>query len=236
MNPLFLIDVKMDENDKKLLIILLLVFIVVFILLGFIGMIVRKIMDFQGNRLDKEMGDVARAGVVKDPASFKRLARAKNRRIYMQESIIPISLALITLLIYVITCTVKENWSENIFGNLGTLFYRFDWNDPDNFATFWGVSLLRKWPPLLKDTYGGLPTLVPEYWLSYVCGTLWIIAIGYYLFVTQGFIARGLRANKRASTIYDHHLDTFNYYDSIQGNPTNAPTQATPPPSEPVKK
>ena len=211
----------MDNNDRKLLIALLVIFVVLFVVLGLIGMAVRKLMEIQGNRLDREMGKPARAGVVYDAASFKKLAGEKNRRIYFKESLVPFGLAFLGLLVFLIGNAITKEWDADLLGRFGTLFYRFDWNNPDNFHEFFGINIVCRFPPLVEDAHGGLPYVDPSYWLAYTVVPIWAIALVYYLVVSLGFLSRLLRMNKRASTIYDHKLEDFNYYDAfaLKGNP-----------------
>ncbi len=212
----------MDSSDKKLLIALLVIFVVVFILLGLIGMAIRKLMEVQGDRIDREMGKAARTGTVHDPASFKALAKKKNHRIYFQESLIPVGLAVLGLLIFVFANTATGRWGDDLIGQFSTLFYRFDWSNPDNFHEFFGITLPCRFPPLMDDEYGGLPHAVADYWLAYTVMPIWIVSGVYYLVVSLGYVSRLLRTNKRASSIYDHHLESFNYFDAfaLKGNPS----------------
>ncbi len=211
----------MDSSDKKLLIALLVIFVILFIIIGLIGMGIRKLMEIQGNRIDREMGNVARTGVVYDPETFKKLAREKNSRIYFQQSALPIGIATVGILIFVFANAATKRWGDNLFEQFGTLFYRFDWDNPDNFHEFFGITILCQFPPLMDDAYGGKPYVDPDYWLAYTVIPIWTTAIVYYLVVSLAFLSRHFRINQRASSIYDHKLGEFNYYDAfaMKGNP-----------------
>lgn len=211
----------MDGSDKKLLIAMLIIFIILFVVLGLIGMAVRKLMEIQGNRLDHEMGNAARTGVVYDPKTFKALAKEKNRRIYFKQSLVPFLLCLAALLLFIFSNIATGRWGDDLWGQFNSLFYRYDWSNPDNFANFFGITLPCRFPPLCDDAHGGLPYFEPDFWLAYTVIPLWLISVVYYAVVTLAFVSRTMRTNKRASTIYDHHLEDFNYYDTfaMNGNP-----------------
>lgn len=211
----------MDNSDRKLLIALLIVFIVIFVILGLIGMAIRKLMEIQGDRLDKEIGNAARTGVVYNPETFKKLAKEKSKRIYMKQSVAPFLIALCALLLWIFANIATGRWGDDLLSQYNSLFYRYDWSNPDNFANFFGLTLPCRFPPLMDDVAGGLPYFEPDYWLAYITVTAWFIALIYYAVVTLAFISRHLRINKRASTIYDHRLEDFNYYDTFaaRGNP-----------------
>ena len=56
--------IKLTENDKRLIIVLLLVFILLFVIVGYIGLLVRKIMSAQAAKADDMLHDVVEAGVI----------------------------------------------------------------------------------------------------------------------------------------------------------------------------
>lgn len=56
--------VKFSENDKRLIIVLLLVFILVFVIVGYLSLLVRKIMKIQGDKMEDMVHDVVVTGVI----------------------------------------------------------------------------------------------------------------------------------------------------------------------------
>ena len=52
--------IKLTENDKRLIIVLLLLLILLFVIVGYIGLLVRKIMSFQASKADDMLHDVVK--------------------------------------------------------------------------------------------------------------------------------------------------------------------------------
>ena len=49
--------IKLTENDKRLIIVLLLLIILLFVIVGYIGVLVRKIMKLQATKADDMLHD-----------------------------------------------------------------------------------------------------------------------------------------------------------------------------------
>ena len=77
---------KLTENDKRVILAILLLVILVFVIIGFIGSIIVRVMKYQGKKLDTMCHDAVVAKVIKDEKHFKRYARMKNRRAFIKES------------------------------------------------------------------------------------------------------------------------------------------------------
>jgi hypothetical protein len=227
MKPfLTLLDVQMSENDKRMLIIFMIVLILFLIILGLIGMAIRKTMSFQARRIDKEMSDPVRYHVVTDQKHFRDLALKKSNRVYYRQALVPFLAFAMSALFYVFYNWGAQEWGADLFGRYSTLFFIWDFGNSDNYTTFFGMTILNKWPALLQS-----PCLVPEYWASYIIVTLWIFSLGWYLIASQAYIARFFMIFKREATVYDKSLEGYNYYNStgMGNNPYGTPVNGTPP-------
>lgn len=222
------IEVSMSENDRKLLIVLMVLLILVFILLGLLGMLIRFVMIQQGKRMDYYMHDPVVYRVIADPEHFKKYGFIQNNRLFYHQAIPPFIIALLSLLFYIVYGAITKEWTADYFGRFSTLFFRFDWANESNFATFWGVKLLAKWPSLVTDQWGGAPTFVPAYWASYILVPLWLVASIYYLVDVQAYIARSITISRRASTVYEKSLEGYNYYDTMTQSSQGIPQAAQP--------
>lgn len=209
-NSLFLLA-SINDNDRKLIVILLVIIIILFILLALIGMAIRALNSFFQKKMDRELHDVCVYRVIKTPEQLKKYGQKKNVRLWFKEASIPLLLSLITLLFYLIYSGVTGLWTLNHFERFGSLLYQWDWGNPDNFANFFGLTLLAQWPPLINT-----PHWVNEYWASYILIPLFIISLIYYLITAQAFIVRELQINKRMKTVFKKTLEGFNYYDDLK--------------------
>ena len=62
--------VSLSENDKRLIFALLLVFILVFVLIGYIGFLITRVMKWQGKKLDHVVADPVVTRVITDKKHF----------------------------------------------------------------------------------------------------------------------------------------------------------------------
>jgi hypothetical protein len=221
MNLLQFIEVSMSDNDRKLLIVLMVILVFLFILLGLIGMLIRYTMIQQGKRIDNYMHDPVVYRVVADPDHFRKYGYVVNNRLLYHQAIAPFIIGAVSLLFYIIYAASTGSWTKDYFGEFGSLFFRWNWNDPDIYASFWGMTLLAKWPSLASS-----PNPQASYWASYILVPLWLTAIVYYLVVIQAFIARFIVINRRSRSVYEKSLEGYNFYSTMpQPTPMMNPTQ-----------
>ena len=129
MLPIF---VSLSENDKRLILAFLLVLILVFVLIGYIGMLITRIMRWQGKKLDNIVADVLTTRVITTKKKFFPYARKKNWRKFFKESWIPILIIIISALVLVIRDIVERDFSYNPFNsnenNIVSLYIRNNTN------------------------------------------------------------------------------------------------------------
>ena len=200
-----------NDTDTKLLIILIFVLIIAFILLALIGMAIRKVNKLFQKRMDNEIHDVCVYRIVQNAGELKKYGIKKNNYLFMKQISIPFLILLVSLIIYFIYAGLTNNWNEDYFGHFGTLFFQWDFGNPDNYSNFFGLTLLSSWPALSNT-----PTWHNEYWASYILVPLWLISICYTIVVSQAYVSRFLQLNKRCRTVFDKNLDDFNFYDDIK--------------------
>lgn len=216
----FLVEFALNENDKRLLIILLFILVFLFIIVGMIGMLIRFITIKFGRRMDYEVHEAVVYRVISSPEQLKKYGNIKNNRYLVRTSVIPFLIALFSLLMWVVYSIVYGIWTRDYFAEFSTLFYNFDWGNPDNYVNFWGLTLLAKWPEAVST-----PTWINEYWGSYILVPLWLTAIIWYAIIIQGYIARALRLNKLSHSIFEKSLEDFNYFDDVKNSSGPFPPQ-----------
>lgn len=209
----FLIDFALNENDKRLLIILLFFLVFIFLIIGLIGTLIRLVTIKFGRRMDYEVHEAVVYRVISTPEQLKKYGNIKNNRYLIKSCVIPFLIALGSLLLWIIYSTIYGIWARDYFGEFSTMLFNFDWSNPDNYATLWGVTLLAKWPELASS-----PTWVAEYWGSYLLVPLWLTSIIWYAVVIQGYLARAVRLNKLSHSIFEKSLEDFNYFDDIKNS------------------
>lgn len=181
--------IKLTENDKRLIIVLLLVLILFFVIVGYIGVLVRKIMSHQAKKADDMLHDVVEAGVITNENRLWRFGIRKNWRVFFKSAWVPFLIMLLSSTILLLYCIFSRNWSYNIwdYGKEGfnTLFYVHDWSvffvsNSDGFTI--------TWPKLLST-----PHLSGEAWVSYLFVPGMIVGGLWFLYQVQAYIARSIR-------------------------------------------
>ena len=195
--------IKLTENDKRLIIVLLLVVILLFVIAGYVGLLVRKIMNAQASKADDMLHDVVEAGVITNERKLLTFGIRKNWREFFKRAWIPFLIMLSVSTIFLFYCIFSKNWSYNIWDykkqGFNTLFYVHDW------STFYqanaeGFSIT--WPKLVSS-----PHLSGEAWVSYLFVPGMIVGGTWFMFEVQGYIARAFRIYKLSKKAFRKTMD-----------------------------
>lgn len=205
--------IKLTENDKRLIIVLLLVVILFFVIVGYVSLLVKKIMNIQGSKADGMLKNVVDAKIFNNEKDLVKFGIKKNVRVFFKEARIPFLIILGGCLLLLLTCLFTGNWNQQIFSTttgFGTLFPELKWPT----TSFFGMTIVNGWPEVTRQA-----KFVGEAWLSYIFVPVEAVGIVWYLICTQAYIARSLRIYKIARSIYRKKLD------QQPANPTSQPQQ-----------
>lgn len=217
INNLLILD-SMNENDRRALITVIVIAVVLFLLLGFIGMGIRKTMQIQGNKMETMMHDVVKTGIVSSPRQFKAFARKKNRRLLYRETLRPFGVGLLGLAAWTISNIITGDWGLNFFYVFfDELFVHFTWPT----TQFFGLTIVSNWPQAIEGT----PNFQLNHLGAYISAALFLIAIAWFAFVCQAFLSRTIRMYNLSRTIYEKRLEGYNANEAMGITPTQAPTQ-----------
>ncbi len=199
--------VSLSENDKRLIFALLLVFILVFVLIGYIGFLITRVMKWQGKKLDHVVADPVVTRVITDKKHFRRYARKKNWRLFFKQSWIGVVILLVGSLVLLFRDIFTHDWAYNVFEyqktGFGTIL--FIWNFSKCITKPEGMGLVLNWPELINT-----PHLEGQAWASYIFVTCLIVGGLWYLIALQALIARTIRMYKLCSSAFDKTLEGFN--------------------------
>ena len=199
--------VSLSENDKRLIFALLLVFILVFVLIGYIGFLITRVMKWQGKKLDHVVADPVVTRVITDKKHFRRYARKKNWRLFFKQSWIGVIILLFGGLVLLFRDIFTHDWAYNVFDyhktGFGTILFIWDFSKcitkPE------GMGLVLNWPELINT-----PHLEGQAWASYIFVSCLIVGGLWYLIALQALIARTIRMYKLCSSAFDKTLEGFN--------------------------
>ena len=198
--------ITLSENDKRLIFALLLVFILVFVLIGYIGYLITRVMKWQGKKLDHVVADPVVTRVITDKKHFKRYARKKNWRLFFKQSYIAVIILVVGSLVLLFRDIFTHDWAYNVFDynetGFGTILFIWDFSECFKIQS---GSLLLNWPVLIN-----FPHLEGVAWASYVFVFSLIIGGVWYLIALQALIARTIRMYQLCTSAFEKTLDGFN--------------------------
>ena len=219
--------IQLTENDKRIIIALLLVLILVFVLIGVVGMLVQRVMRWQGKRMDTLVHDVVVTKVITDKKALKKYGKKKSWALFFKQSYIPLILIMLAFLTLLFTCMIRKDFSYNIFDHektgFTTLLFLWDFKNAIYVKVF-GVTVLSDWPPHLN-----LPHFSVDAIGSYIFAILFLVGIVWYLIAVQSYISRRIRLFKLCSTIFEKSLEGYTQAHGFNTNPTITNPQPTPP-------
>lgn len=219
--------VQITENDRRAIIIILVIFLILLLLVGLLGMLIRFINKKFAYRMDVEIHDAIRYGAITDKKVLMKYGNIKNWRVYFLEMLPAMGILAFGLVFWIVVSLVTGAWDTNHFERFSTVFFIFDWSNPENYANFFGITLLCRFPELLSS-----PHLVADYWASYIIAPVMIIGLVYYFVVSQAFVCRYFQLRKRCRTVFNKSLDGYNYYDHAN-LPKSVPNTQMGPHSDP---
>ena len=199
---------QLTENDKRVILAVLLLVVLVFVLIGFIGSIIVRVMKWQGKQIDTLCHDVVVTRVITTEKAFKKYARRKNWKTFYKESWLPLVILLVAFLVLLITMMIKKDFTYNIFDYKKTGFPTifFLWDFSDCFQSFFGVKLLAKWPTEFINKPHFEVDAIP----SYIFAPLFLVGSIWYLITVQRLIARTIRIRRLVDTVYSKSLENYN--------------------------
>lgn len=199
--------IKLEENDKRVIIAVLIILFLVFILIGYVGLGIEKVMKRQAKSIDTAMTDLVSTGVVDTPRYFRRIAAKKNARIFYKEARLPIMFVLASaIFMFVYLYTIHDFdmtflWDYKDKG-FTTLFFIFDWPNTPH-AIFYGMNLPSGWPPLLSS-----PHISVEAWPSYVFVPFFTVGAIWLIIDIQALISRTWRLLHMSVDVFRKNLET----------------------------
>ncbi len=198
----------LSETDKRILIALCFLLIFLFVVVGYIGLLISRIMKSQGRRMDTLMHDIVVTRVVSDRKGFLKVARKKNWRYFFKTTWIPLLILVFDFILLLIAESLND-FNYNIFDyekqGFTTLFFLWDFDGAEK-ASFFGLfEIMIDWPPLLNS-----PHFEVEAIWSYFFAPIFLVGIIWYLFNLQALIARTIKMYQLSNSIYVKNLENYN--------------------------
>lgn len=196
---------KLSEDTKRLLIALLFALIIFFIIVGCIGLIVKKVMKKQAQGADDMMYDVIRAGIFNNKKDLIKFGIKKNHVVFFKQAWKAFLVMVAASVILILYCLIMNNWDVDIFDyqneGVGTLFHVFDWKNVPKTKVF-GITLISDWPPLLSSPHWSWNA-----WGAYIFVPTMLVGLIWFMICVQAYIARSFRIYKVAKKVFSRSVD-----------------------------
>lgn len=216
--PIF---IALSDRDKRVILILFLLIIVAVALIAVLGAIITRVMKWQGRRIEDLTHDAVKTGVIENKKQFIRYARIKNWRLFFLQAWIPFTIMLLSALVLIIRNMATNDWGYNLVDHqttgFTTLFFIFDFNDPEIYHNFFGLRILCDWPKVIS-----MPHFSIQAWASYIFFFGMLVGGIWYLVSLQCLIARTIQMYRLSYQMYKKSLDGFNKYDQEINNANNS--------------
>ena len=210
--------ISLSENDKRLIFALLIVLILVFVLIGYIGFLITKLMKWQGKKLDTLVADPVVTRVITDKKHFIRYARKKNWRLFFKQAYPAILILLTGALTLIIFDAIRKDFSYNIWDyhntGFGTILFVWDFSGCIKRE---GISLVLNWPVLVNTPHFTVYAIV-----SYIFVTCMIVGGVWYFISLQSLVARTIRMFVLSTKTFEKTLEGFNQnvqYQNLNASP-----------------
>ena len=221
-----------DQSSRTKMIwgiIILVLFI--FVVLGVIGMLITRLMKWQGKAVDRLMYKVTITKVIQNKKHFRKIALIKSNRYFFRQVWFPLVIMLVSAAFILLYCTISGSWGINILSDYGsgldktagvnsnsggtglaTIFYLWDFTTIVTTPPS-GSGVIVDWPQVLN-----VPYFSAVAWQSYVFFALFTPGAIWFLVVVQCYISRLMRIFSLGNKIYDKNLETFRYDDTFKNS------------------
>ena len=216
--------ISLSENDKRLIFAILIIFVLVFVLIGYIGFVISRIMKWQGKKLDTLVADAVVTRVITNKRHFIRYARKKNWRLFFKQSYVAILILLLAAIVLVVRDAIYKDFSYNPFNKetgFGSVLFLWDFSVCFKFENH---ALILNWPTLVNT-----PHLVAEAWGGYIFTILLVVGGLWYFIALQSLIARTIRMFSLSTSAFEKTLDGFNQNQQYVQQQPQVPNQNIPP-------
>jgi len=222
--------IQLTETDKRVIFVLLLLIIVTLVIFGYLGMLITRVMRWQGRRVDQYTHDVVVTKVIDNKKDFVRYANKKNWVWFFKQAWKPLVIILLAFLLLVIHNAITKDWSYDVFDykktGFGTLLFIWDFQAESIYKEFFGIRIIADWPPLIST-----PHWEWEAWCSYIFVPAVFVGGIWYLVALQCVVARTFRIWQLKHSVFDKSLENYNQHDpnnlpvGQQNNNVNNPNQ-----------
>ncbi len=208
----------MTESERRLIFAIIMIVLLLVVLAGFIGWWIYRVMKWQGKKMDNLVHDVVVTRIITDSKSLKVYGRKKSFAYFFKQAWIPVVLIAVAFLILLINDIIISDFHYNVFNTdtgIATLFFLWDFDDPDIYTTVFGMRVLAQWPAVTHT-----PTFVVDAITSYLFIPICGVGMVWFMVCVQCLVSRWWRLRTLCDKVFDKSLEGYNQNSSITGGNT----------------
>ena len=230
MFNLLALNIADQSSRTKMIWGIIILILFIFVVLGVAGMLITRLMRWQGRSVDKLMYKVTITKVIQNKKHFRKIALIKSNRYFFKQAWIPFLLMLTASVAIILYCSIAGVWGINIVSDYGsisspgkseggtgiaTLFYLWDFSTIVTTPSS-GSGVIVDWPQIINYPHFNIDAIG-----SYIFFVLFTPGAIWYLVVVQCYISRLLRIFRLGSSIYDKNLENFKYDENFSAKNIN---------------
>lgn len=197
--------ISISDKEKRMLVIILLIFIVLFVIVGFIGNGIKRLINKYADGIDEYMYPLGKAKLIKNKKEFKReVLRKETKTLFFSTRWIfrVFILALIGFILY--AGIANPSGAESLFYFTKEHFenLRIVWEVPKSKFFFFN-SFPVDFPRVID---GPNPVLNLDSIITYTMSVIAIITVVGVLKATLRFMSRVLKAESKASIAFSKKI------------------------------
>ncbi len=203
----------MTESERRLVFALIMIVLLLVVLAGFIGWWIYRVMKWQGKKMDNLVHDVVVTRIITDSKSLQKYGRKKSFAYFFKQAWIPVLLIAVAFLILLINDLIIDDFHYNVFNTdtgIATLFFLWDFDDPDIYTTVFRMRVLAHWPELTHT-----PTFVVDAITSYLFIPICGVGMVWFLVCVQCLVSREWRLRTLCQKVFDKSLEGYNQNTAI---------------------
>ncbi|MCD8203801.1 MAG: hypothetical protein LUB56_01580 [Coprobacillus sp.] len=205
----------MTESERRLIFAIIMIVLLLVVLAGFIGWWIYRVMKWQGKKMDNLVHDVVVTRIITDSKSLKAYGRKKSFAYFFKQAWIPVLLIAVAFLILLINDLIIKDFHYNVFNTetgIATLFFLWDFDDPDIYTTVFGMRVIAQWPAVTHT-----PTFVVDAITSYLFIPICGVGMVWFMVCVQCLVSRWWRLRTLCDKIFDKSLEGYNQNAAIMG-------------------
>ena len=196
-----LLNVTLDERDKRILLIVFLLILLLLLLLGGLNRLLNAHLEKSAKDIEPPLASYMKYGLVINEKELKKLGEDKAYMMFFKDATIPFITMLGIFIVFIIYCAIcRVDWTY-IFGVYDDIM--FELTAPT--TIIFGIEIWADWPTIVEDSIIIHNNF--EGYIAYALFISFIVGFFWYLFASLRLDARLKRAGEKAKEYFTDKVE-----------------------------